>query len=69
MVRIWRFILFFVSFWVLYGIIEIAIGFSEQGNLNFQAIYLVVGMGILLFTARNEYLKAKYQKKNGEKDE
>ncbi|CAM4478975.1 hypothetical protein PATA110616_20795 [Paenibacillus tarimensis] len=63
MLGVWKFIMLFIVLFILYGVFELVTSYINEGNINFQAIILIVGMVLSLLTARYRYHKLQEKKK------
>ena len=56
--RFWMFALFFTAFWVLYGFFVFLKKLLIENNFDIQPLYLILGMLLLFFQSKKEYIKA-----------
>lgn len=57
--RFWVFAMFFTTFWVLYGCFVFIRKLVIENNFDIQPLYLILGMLLLFFQSKKEYIKAK----------
>ena len=56
--RFWRFATYFTGLWVVYGLVVFIRELVVDHHVDWQPLYLIGGMGILLYQSREEYKKA-----------